>query len=112
MKALLNRLLMNDSFFSFLVKTFLTVMVCLGIAWGLDALSILPYGLLLFLESGVCFLIKFMAYDKSKVQVEFLIKKMPNKYQDDLFDSIHMNTQFLGMAGFVLLILGYYERFI
>ncbi|HSN65669.1 MAG TPA: hypothetical protein VLS94_03470 [Fusibacter sp.] len=112
MKTLLKRLLMNDSFFSFLVKTLLTVMVCLGIALGLDALSILPYGLLLFLESGVCFLIKFMTYDKSKVQVEFLIKKIPNKYQDDLYDSIHMNTQFLGMAGFVLLMLGYYERFI
>lgn len=112
MKALLKRLLMNDSFFSFLVKTLLTVMVCLGIAWGLDALSILPYWFLLFLESGVCFSIKFMTYDKSKVQVEFLIKKMPGKYQDDLYDSIHMNTQFLGMAGFVLLMLGYYERFI
>lgn len=110
MKVLLNRLLMNDSFFSFLVKTLLTVMVCLGIAWGLDALSLLPYSLLLFLESGVCFLIKFMTYDKSKVQVEFLIKKMPNKYQDDLFNSIHINTQFLGMAGFVLLMMGYYER--
>ena len=112
MKDLLNRLLMNDSFFSFLVKTLLTIMVCLGIAWALDALSILPYSLLLFLESGICFLIKFMTYDKSKVQVEFLIKKMPSKYQNDLYDSIHINTQFLGMAGFVLLMLGYYERFI
>jgi len=112
MKALLNRLLMNDSFFSFLVKTLLTVIVCLSIAWGIDALSILPYWFLLFLESGVCLLIKHMTYDKSKIQVEYLIKKMPSKYQDDLYDSINLNTQFLGMAGFVLLILGYYERFI
>jgi len=112
MKALLNRLLLNDSFFSFFIKAILTVLVCLTIAWGFDALSILSYEFLLFLESGICFAVMFMTYDRSKLQVEVLIKKMPNKYQDDLYDSLHLNTQFLGMAGFALLILGYYEAFI
>ena len=112
MKAFFNRLLMKDSMLSFLIKSILTTLVCLGIAWGLDALSILPYGFLLFLESGICFVVMFITYDRSKLQVEMQIKKLPNEYQDELYDSLHINTQFLGMAGFILLMLGYYENFI
>lgn len=112
MRDLLNRLLMKDTLFAFLIKTGLTIAVCLAIAKGLDELSVLPYSFLLFLESGICFAVMFITYDRSKLQVEDQIKKMPGKYQDDLYDSLHMNTQFLGMAGFVLLMLGYFETYL
>lgn len=92
----------------YFLQSIVTVAVCLVVANLLEKLGLFSFGFIVFTESGICFLVMYLTKEKTMLESYDLIKKLDKKYEEPLYDHLQSsNYEFLGLSGFVLMLVGY-----